>query len=92
MRSADFLVRHRSQRASYRCLVLLMYRHGLRVSEAIALRWSQVDLKEGQIHVRRLKNGKPSVQRSSAIFPIRPIYVKIGFSASVQDSDGTIAY
>lgn len=44
-------------------LLLLMYRHGLRVSEAIALRWSQVDFKEGQLHVRRLKNGKPSVQR-----------------------------
>jgi type 1 fimbriae regulatory protein FimE len=44
-------------------LLLMMYRHGLRVSEVIALRWSQVDLKEGQLHVRRLKNGKPSVQR-----------------------------
>jgi type 1 fimbriae regulatory protein FimE len=44
-------------------LLLLMYRHGLRVSEAIALRWSQIDFKQGHVHVRRLKNGKPSVQR-----------------------------
>ena len=44
-------------------LLLMMYRHGLRVSEAIGLRWTSVDLKEGQLHVRRLKNGKPSVQR-----------------------------
>nr|WP_242024422.1 tyrosine-type recombinase/integrase [Trichocoleus sp. FACHB-591] len=28
-------------------LLLLMYRHGLRVSEVIALRWDQVDLKQG---------------------------------------------
>jgi type 1 fimbriae regulatory protein FimE len=41
-------------------LVLLMYRHGLRVSEAIALRWESVDLKSGLLHVSRLKNGVPS--------------------------------
>jgi integrase len=41
-------------------LMLLMFRHGLRVSEAIALRWEQVDLKKGLLHVRRLKNGLPS--------------------------------
>jgi len=28
-------------------LVMLMYRHGLRVSEAVSLRWEQVDLKAG---------------------------------------------
>lgn len=43
-----------------RTLVLLMYRHGLRVSEAIALRWEQVDLKAGLLHVQRLKNGVAS--------------------------------
>jgi integrase len=37
-----------------------MYRHGLRVSEAIALRWEQADLKAGLLHVNRLKNGFPS--------------------------------
>jgi type 1 fimbriae regulatory protein FimE len=41
-------------------LVLLMYRHGLRVSEAVALRWESVDLKAGLLHVSRLKNGVPS--------------------------------
>jgi integrase len=43
-----------------RSLLLLMYRHGLRVSEAIALRWEQADLKAGLLHVNRLKNGVPS--------------------------------
>ena len=43
-----------------RTLLLLMYRHGLRVSEAIALRWDQVDLKAGHLAVVRLKNGVPS--------------------------------
>ena len=43
-----------------RTLLLLMYRHGLRVSEAIALRWEQIDLKAGLLYVHRLKNGVPS--------------------------------
>jgi type 1 fimbriae regulatory protein FimE len=42
-------------------LILLMYRHGLRVSEIGALRWNQIDLKTALLHVRRGKNGVPSV-------------------------------
>ncbi len=41
-------------------LILLAYRHGLRVSELIALRWDMVDLKQGLLHVTRLKNGVDS--------------------------------
>jgi len=41
-------------------LILLAYRHGFRVSELIALRWDQIDLKQGLLHVNRLKNGTPS--------------------------------
>lgn len=44
-----------------RTLILLMYRHALRVSEAVSLRWDQVDLKQGLLHVARRKNGVPSV-------------------------------
>src|SRR6266403_5613450 len=37
--------------------MLLMARHGLRVSEAINLRLSDVDLQAKVMHVKRLKNG-----------------------------------
>src|ERR1017187_10663331 len=42
------------------CLILLAYRHGLRVAELVALKWDQVDLKAGHLHVRRAKHGTPS--------------------------------
>jgi type 1 fimbriae regulatory protein FimB len=38
-------------------LVLMMYRHGLRVSEAIDLRRDEIDLDRSRLWVRRLKNG-----------------------------------
>jgi integrase len=41
-------------------MILLAYRHGLRVSELITLRWDQFDLDHGFFHVRRLKRGVPS--------------------------------
>lgn len=44
------------------CLLLIvMYRHALRVGEAVSLRWDQVDLDRGRLHVNRLKNGDASV-------------------------------
>jgi type 1 fimbriae regulatory protein FimB/type 1 fimbriae regulatory protein FimE len=42
-------------------LILLMARHGLRVTEAIDLRWDQIDFAKGHLHVRRLKGGLDSV-------------------------------
>ena len=42
-------------------MVLLTYRHGLRASELSVLRWEQVDLLHGILHVARVKNGMPSV-------------------------------
>jgi type 1 fimbriae regulatory protein FimE len=44
-----------------RTLLLLMYRDGLRVTEAISLRWDQVDLKAGHLAVQRPKSGIPSI-------------------------------
>lgn len=40
-----------------RCLLLLMFRHGLRVSEALGLVLSQLDLEGRTLHVKRLKQG-----------------------------------
>jgi len=37
-----------------------MYRHGFRVSEVVALRSDQIDIKQGLMHVNRVKNGVPS--------------------------------
>ena len=42
-------------------MILLAYHHGLRVAELCALRWDQLDLKQGLLHVRRIKNGIDSV-------------------------------
>jgi site-specific recombinase XerD len=42
-------------------LMLIAYRHGLRVSELVSLRWDQIDLSQGLVHVARLKNGVASV-------------------------------
>ena len=42
-------------------MILMAFRHGLRVSELCALRWEQVDFDLGVLHVRRLKRGMPSV-------------------------------
>jgi len=41
-------------------LLLMMYRHGLRVSEAIHLRWSDIDWEMAHIHIKRMKRGKPA--------------------------------
>ncbi len=42
-------------------MILLAFRHGLRASELCSLRWEQVDLAHGRLHVSRAKSGIPSV-------------------------------
>lgn len=42
-------------------VILLMARHGLRVSEAIDLEWDQIDFTKPHLHARRLKGGIASV-------------------------------
>ena len=41
-------------------MILTAYRHGLRVSELVDLRWDQVEFATGALHVRRVKQGTPS--------------------------------
>jgi type 1 fimbriae regulatory protein FimE len=45
--------------------ILLAYRHGLRAAELCSLRWSQVDLRSGRLHVNRAKGG------CEAVHPLR---------------------
>jgi type 1 fimbriae regulatory protein FimB/type 1 fimbriae regulatory protein FimE len=35
----------------------MAYRHGLRASELVDLRWEQVDFSQAVLHVRRIKSG-----------------------------------
>jgi integrase len=41
-------------------IVLLAFRHGLRASELVDLRWDEVDLENAVLHVRRVKQGTPA--------------------------------
>ncbi|AFZ11261.1 integrase family protein [Crinalium epipsammum PCC 9333] len=48
-------------------LILLCYRHGLRVAEVASLRWEQIDWSGGTIYVKRVKKGTPWVQPLSGL-------------------------
>jgi integrase len=72
LRSREYLTEHeierlmaaaRQNRYGHRdaTMILIGFRHGLRASEAVDLRWDQVDFNHGVLHVRRSKGGTPSV-------------------------------
>jgi type 1 fimbriae regulatory protein FimB/type 1 fimbriae regulatory protein FimE len=58
IKAARSVGRHGNRDAT---MILIAYRHGLRVSELVALRWQQVDLKMGLLQVHRRKNGIDSI-------------------------------
>jgi type 1 fimbriae regulatory protein FimB/type 1 fimbriae regulatory protein FimE len=41
-------------------MILVAYRHGLRASELVDLRWDQIDFNVGTMAVRRVKQGSPA--------------------------------
>jgi integrase len=41
-------------------MILMAYRHGLRASEVVDLRWDQIDFDTANLSVRRTKKGSPS--------------------------------
>src|SRR6516164_6717637 len=41
-------------------MLLIAFRHGLRASELVDLRWEQIDLESAVLHVRRVKQGTPA--------------------------------
>jgi integrase len=44
-----------------RLLILMAFRHALRVSELVDLRWQQVHLETATIDIKRAKNGTPGI-------------------------------
>ena len=39
----------------------MAFRHALRVSELVDIRWQQIDLDTATVHIRRAKNGTPGI-------------------------------
>jgi site-specific recombinase XerD len=46
-----------------KCIVWTMFWFGLRVSELLSMRWSDIDFTTGTVQVRRLKGSKDSIQK-----------------------------
>ena len=70
-------------------MILIGYRHGLRASELCDLEWSQIELATGRLHVRRAKNGSPSVHpmRGDEIRALRRLHREQRASSHVFQSE-----
>jgi type 1 fimbriae regulatory protein FimB/type 1 fimbriae regulatory protein FimE len=67
-------------------LIMLAYRHGLRASELIALRWDQIDFNANMLHVNRLKHGTPSTH------PIRGPEIRLLHAWQREQGVGTYIF
>lgn len=65
-------------KARDRCLLLLMFRHGLRVSEACALKLDQVDIERRVLNVDRLKKGLSTTHRRARVITYQGIAGRAG--------------
>ena len=72
-------------------VILIGYRHGLPASELCDLQWSQVELATGRLHVRRAKNGSPSVHpmQGDEIRALRRLQREQGLSSHVFMTERT---
>jgi integrase len=68
----DFVI---VEEGNFAAMILLMFRHGLRTAELVALKWSQVDLSGGYIEIHRAKHGHDSIHplRSPELRALRQI-------------------
>jgi site-specific recombinase XerC len=75
--------------------ILVAYRHGLRASELVVLRWDDIDLAIGRLHVRRAKRcqrasdigaGKPRAAQAPARSSNLPIRLHLGAWRAVVGS------
>src|SRR6476660_8766534 len=67
-------------------LILIAFRHGLRAAEICDLEWSQIEFgRSASLHVRRVKNGKPSVHplRGDEVRPLSELRRQFPDSAFV---------
>lgn len=67
-----------------RCLILLMFRHGLRASEAAELKWDAIMLEEAEISISRAKNSNDGTHQLQpdeveALVKVRELYPKSYF-------------
>ncbi len=70
-------------------IILLMFRHGLRTAELVALKWSMVDLQRGYLEIHRVKHGHDSIHplRSPELRALRQLKRDYPFTSYVFVSE-----